>query len=55
MIFLTVHGWLGSPLRNKYSDNACGRFNKYCCLCAVCLGHEKKKRDVVSMLPHEQS
>ena len=46
---------MGSPLRSKDTDNSCGRFNKYCCLCAVFLGNEKKKCEVVSMLPHEQS
>ena len=48
--------WLmGPPLRSKDTDNLCGRFDKYCCLCAVYLGNEKKKCEVVSMLPHEQS
>ena len=48
--------WLiGISSKSKDTDNSCEGFNKYCCLCAVYLGHEKKKCEVVSMLPHEQS
>ena len=46
MKYACVYNIYVSEINNK---------TKYCCLCAVYLGHEKKKCEVVSMLPHEQS
>ena len=44
---------MGSPLRSNDTDSLCWRFNKYFYLCVVYLGHEKKKYEVVLMLPHK--